>query len=94
MKTFLIVYAIIVFAASALNAVCAYYQQRVRACRVAVSVIYVLTLVGILFGMSVLEGKYEMKMLYSSIIAALALAMVCLGEFLGKRLAGKNGKED
>lgn len=94
MKTFIIVYACIAVAGSVLNAVCSYFRNRSRFCRIAVSVIYVLTLMGILFAMSMLEGKYGMKVLHSTVLAALVLAMVCLGEYAGKRLSYRNGEED
>lgn len=92
MRIFIIVYACLAFTAAFLNAVCSYFAVRLRFCRIAVSVIYVLTLIGILFGMSVLEGKYGMKMLHSTVLAALALALVCLGEYAGKRIS--KDKED
>lgn len=94
MREFIIVYAVAAFAMAGLMAVFAYFQKEKRIFHTLVSIVYVLTLAGILFGMSVLEGKYGMKMLYSSVLAALALALVCLGEYTGNRLAKKNGKEE
>ena len=94
MKTFLIAYGCVAFALAILTAVCAYFEGRSGICKTLVNVLYALTLVGILFGMSVLEGKYGMKILYSTVLAALALALVCLGELTGKKLAKKNDIEE
>ena len=94
MNKFLTVYACVTFALAVIMTVLAYYQKRSRVCRTLVSIIYVLTLVGILFGMSALEGRYSMNMLTSSVIAALSLALVCLGEYTGNRIAGKNSNEE
>ncbi len=94
MREFIIVYAVVAFAAAALMAAFAYRQHRKRIFHTLVSVVYALTLFGILFGMSVLEGKYVLSMLRSSILAALARALVCLCEYAGNRLAKRNGTED
>ena len=94
MREFLIIYAVVAFALAILMTVFSYLQSRSRIFHTLVSVVYVLALFGILFGMSALEGKYGMKILWSSILAALALALVCLGEYTGKKLAAKNDKED
>lgn len=94
MSKFIIIYGAAAVLTAAANCAAAYFQHRVRVCRIAVSVIYVLTLAGILFAMSVLEGKYSMSMLHSSILAAAVLALVCFGEFVGNRLSKRNGKED
>ena len=94
MKTVIAIYLLIALCVALIMAVCAYYQKKNRFCKIAVSVIYALTLVGLLFGMSVVEGKYGLKVLPSTVIAAVSLALVCVGEFLGNRLAKSKNTEE
>ena len=60
--------------------------------KTVLTAVCVVTLVGIVLGMAVLEGRYEMSRLSSSIIAAAAVGGIYIADRLGARFNNNNNE--
>lgn len=93
MQLFLIVYSIIaVFVISAVFAL-SLNESKAPSLKTVLTVIYFLAIIGVFFGMIVLEGKYEMSRLMSSGIAAAVIGLMYLADTLGGKIR-KNKEEN
>ncbi len=83
MKTFLAIY-IAVFALVFLSVfLLSKNEGKAPYIKSVLTAVCVIALVGVVFGMTVLEGRYEMSRLYSSLIAAAAVGGIYIADRLG-----------
>lgn len=62
-----------------------YLETPQNKCKALLLALYILVIFGVLFATGVLEAKYGMQRLYSTLIAAAVLGVLYLADTLGKK---------
>ena len=85
MKLFLAIYIII----AAAVVLCVFFLSKNEGkssyIKTALTVVCILALLGVLIAMAVLEGKYQMQRLYSTLIAAAIVGCIYIADRLGAK---------
>ena len=91
MKYFLAFYILI--AAAVITAVffLSLNEDKSPKIKIILTVIYILARLGVLFGMTVLEGKYKLSRLASSSIAAAAVGLMYLADTVASKIRKNRG---
>lgn len=86
MTSFLCIYIGLSALSVLLSFVLSYFESEKKACKTILLILFIITLVGVLFATGVLEAKYGWNRLYSTLIAAAVLGGLYLADTLGKRM--------
>lgn len=86
MTTFLCIYIGLAVLSVLLTFVLSYFEGKAKACKTVLLILFIVTLVGVLFATGALEAKYGWNRLYSTLIAAAVLVGLYLADTLGKRV--------
>lgn len=92
MKQFLIVYIITAVLVITAVFLLSLNENKSGKIKTALTVIYILSLIGVVFAMTVLEGRYQLSRLASSGIAAAVIGLIYFADTLGSKLR-KNREE-
>ena len=93
MKLFFVIYAVIVLSVAALTFFLSYNSEKAPAYNTALTVTYILALLGLIAAMSVMEGRFKIPMLHSSVIALLSLAVIYAADSSGSKINKKDDKD-
>lgn len=85
MITFLCIYIGLSMLSVLLSFVLSYFETVKKQCKTVLLILFIVTLVGVLFATGVLEAKYGWNRLYSTLIAAAVMGGLYLADTLGKR---------
>lgn len=85
MITFLCIYIGLSMLSVLLSFVLSYFETVKKQCKTVLLILFIVTLVGVLFATGVLEAKYGWNRLYSTLIAAAVMGGLYLAATLGKR---------
>lgn len=86
MTAFLCVYIGLSVLAVLLTFVLSYFEGIAKACKTVLLILFIVTLVGVLFATGALEAKYGWNRLHSTLVAAAVLVGLYLADTLGKRV--------
>ncbi len=86
MTAFLCIYIGLSVLSVLLTFVLSYFESAKKQCKTVLLILFVVTLLGVLFATGALEAKYGWNRLYSTLIAAAVLGGLYLADTLGKRV--------
>lgn len=92
MNQFLVIYIITAVLVIAAVFLLSLNENKSPKIKTALTVIYILSLIGVVFAMTVLEGKYQLSRLASSGIAAAVIGLMYFADTLGGKFR-KNREE-
>ena len=90
MKTFLTFYLVTAFLVICSVFLLSKHEGEKPYIKTVLTVVCIVAILAVIFAMTVLEGKYHMSRLYSSIIAAAAVGAIYGADRLGARLNQNN----
>lgn len=86
MTSFLCIYIGLSVLSVLLTFVLSCFESAKKQCKTILLILFIVTLVGVLFATGVLEAKYGWNRLYSTLIAAAVMGGLYLADALGKRV--------
>ncbi|MEG1846232.1 MAG: hypothetical protein RR239_04955 [Oscillospiraceae bacterium] len=90
MTTFLIIYILLAAAAITVAFFLSINEQKHKAFKNITTVLYIITILGVLFATGCLETKYSMSRVYSTAIAAAIVLMLYLADSVGGKIKKSN----
>ena len=94
MKLFFVCYGLIVISVAALIFYLSKNEETKPKAKTVMTIVYILSLIALFLGMAVMEGRYKVPMLYSSVITFLALGVIYAADRLGGKLSKKDDNND
>lgn len=86
MISFLCIYISLSLLSVLLTFILSYFETVKKLCKSILLVVFIITIIGVLFATGVLEAKYGWSRLYSTLIAAAVMGGLYLADSLGKRV--------
>ena len=94
MSLFLLCYIIIAVAVIVSVFLLSYNEKKNNSNKIALTVIYILSIIGVFVSMAIFEGRYSYSRLSSSVLAAAVIGAMYIADTIGGKLADKKEGTD